>query len=718
MARTLFLAILLSWGIFGGAQAAMIECLDGPRIGQAPAAALPGDRAAKLELESERVEAVADGPLMTLTVTQTFRYRGKFFSPGDEASLSLRTSHLAALFDYWITEEGVTHRGIVRDSSSARKEYDANVSQRRDPGLAEWKDEGLLQLSLYPVLRGGVRKDQGFTLAQVLPVDSSGVVTLHYDLPVYGVGRTEWRLRFPRGIPRRVSSTIPLTVDPAAPDTLVGRLTGLPVGTKSLDVRYGLPGLDAPELVWVDPSKKRFLMITPTEVGADAASRPIFVAWMGPIEMLDALAVDRGRRVAAGRARVIGDSVVWGKLEASIRTLALSLDGGQPLAAMDTARMAAIVAPGVVLFANPFATQAGIDAGWKAARRAPVIAPSTVPTTKERLGLSVRPPGFQEASPRSTPSLVGFWPPVGELLVPNFKCARERSCRRACLANQKTLAGAIEMYELDRECKVMGHVLHNRPCRGMRHTHEHTTTVASPKPKAPPPGVFVSYWRHGIRREFHSCDDPTCPEAPWAPCADRTCHLTENRKVAARIPPWLFAILKSGGYLQSVPLDPGGGAYSSDHYCLVPWGNGIFCLWHGEIQPRIGHSTTARAQLESEGIVDPAILAAALDYVLHPPSRPLDDLAARFAVFVFAVACPVFLFTLLRRSARQTAAILKGAIGGTVVFAVAYTVAVPLGAAFLAVVPLGFLAGQVIGTVASLMVRGLFGLLAHLLRRW
>lgn len=39
---------------------------------------------------------------------------------------------------------------------------------------------------------------------------------------------------------------------------------------------------------------------------------------------------------------------------------------------------------------------------------------------------------------------------LAAIAVPNFKRARERANTRACYANQKTIAGAIEMYNLDK----------------------------------------------------------------------------------------------------------------------------------------------------------------------------------------------------------------------------------------------------------------------------
>jgi len=38
---------------------------------------------------------------------------------------------------------------------------------------------------------------------------------------------------------------------------------------------------------------------------------------------------------------------------------------------------------------------------------------------------------------------------LAAIAVPNFRAARERANIRACYANQKTIAGAVEMYNLD-----------------------------------------------------------------------------------------------------------------------------------------------------------------------------------------------------------------------------------------------------------------------------
>jgi competence protein ComGC len=94
---------------------------------------------------------------------------------------------------------------------------------------------------------------------------------------------------------------------------------------------------------------------------------------------------------------------------------------------------------------------------------------------------------------------------LAAISVPNFRSARERANTRACFANQKTIAGAVEMYNLDSNC-----------CRT------------------------------DIGMQF-------------------------------------LAELVKGGYLQSVPVDPGLGPNSGSNYYFTEDGNGIACRIHGTI---------------------------------------------------------------------------------------------------------------------------------------
>jgi len=94
---------------------------------------------------------------------------------------------------------------------------------------------------------------------------------------------------------------------------------------------------------------------------------------------------------------------------------------------------------------------------------------------------------------------------LAAIAVPNFKAARERANTRACYANQKTVAGAMEMYNLDKNTK---------------------------------------------RTDLSG----------------------------------MWSALKSGGYLQSVPNDPGSGTGSSAQYSYTGSGNGVKCGVHSTIQ--------------------------------------------------------------------------------------------------------------------------------------
>jgi prepilin-type N-terminal cleavage/methylation domain-containing protein len=97
---------------------------------------------------------------------------------------------------------------------------------------------------------------------------------------------------------------------------------------------------------------------------------------------------------------------------------------------------------------------------------------------------------------------------LAAIAVPNFRAARERANTRACYANQKTIAGAVEMYNLD------------------KNTRRSDIGVAS-----------------------------------------------------------FMQSLVSGGYLQSIPNDPGqGGTATVANYAYTAGGNGIKCGIHGAIQ--------------------------------------------------------------------------------------------------------------------------------------
>ncbi len=94
---------------------------------------------------------------------------------------------------------------------------------------------------------------------------------------------------------------------------------------------------------------------------------------------------------------------------------------------------------------------------------------------------------------------------LAAIAVPNFQKARQRANSRACYANQKTIGGAIEMYNLD------------------------------------------------FNTSIEACDAT------------------------------FLGTLKTNGYLQSVPQDPGQGNSSAGNYTMDALGT-IYCTKHGGIQ--------------------------------------------------------------------------------------------------------------------------------------
>jgi competence protein ComGC len=106
---------------------------------------------------------------------------------------------------------------------------------------------------------------------------------------------------------------------------------------------------------------------------------------------------------------------------------------------------------------------------------------------------------------------------LAAIAVPNFAKARERANTRACFANQKTIAGAVEMYRLDK-----------------------------------------------------------------SKTAEQTGQLDHQ----------FFVELKSGGYLMSIPTDPGKGPGTDNHYYFQdPTSPLVACRVHGNYKDGIRPAT-------------------------------------------------------------------------------------------------------------------------------
>lgn len=526
-------------------------------------------RSSEMVLAREDLDVSIAGPVASVTVRQTWRYDGTWQSPGDEASQQVRASHLSALHDYWITENGARYPGRVRDLRSAKAAYQANLARRQDPGLVEWVDEGVYHVRLYPVPKMGGTKDQGFTLVQALPV-RDGAMTLRWHLPVYALERGSITIRGVNGTRfSAVTANFAVVGDAAR---LTGSYDRIPAGWKVLEIKLSTEELArrGDDLSWYDARGTRFLQMTPA---------PEFVACLAGNGAEGPAARFLRRPLAQSHGTRIPDE--WlARLAASAQAMRLDLDQDRASEAMGTLAGVAQVGPGVVLYADPAQTAAQIQAGWEAAI-ATADTPPPAPAAPAQPGLLSR---------------LDFQVPMG-IAVPNFKCARERANGRACFANQKTLAGAIEMFCLDKNVKL-GRRIFGAPVRPKGGTVTYR----------PPQGVEVSYWRgpermfdYRAKRQLEPVDDPwsgtqsaadlSGPGESWIDSSDTP--------RAVRVPAWLLRELKDGGYLQSIPSDPGFGAGTEHNYWLTTSGNGIVCVNHGFIQG--GNGSSAREQLMAAG---------------------------------------------------------------------------------------------------------------------
>lgn len=129
-----------------------------------------------------------------------------------------------------------------------------------------------------------------------------------------------------------------------------------------------------------------------------------------------------------------------------------------------------------------------------------------------------------------------------------------------CMKMQRVVAGAIEMYQLDKGCVLLAHITGGKT------------------------------WDQNEPFKSHTDEKPA-------------------GVVCALIPDALFNTMVSGNYLQFKPGHAIGGG--EDGLCMTTWGNGVFCLVHGQIEPVGDYGTPPRTQLELSGVTDKGILERA-----------------------------------------------------------------------------------------------------------
>lgn len=108
-----------------------------------------------IAIELHQVDAVVDGPVAEVRVTQLFRnptrnvVEGVYIFPLPEE---------AAVSDFQMTVDGQVLEGKLLDKDEARRIYESIVRSRRDPALLEYVGRNLFQTSVFPIPAGASRK--------------------------------------------------------------------------------------------------------------------------------------------------------------------------------------------------------------------------------------------------------------------------------------------------------------------------------------------------------------------------------------------------------------------------------------------------------------------------------------------------------------------------------------------------------------------------------
>lgn len=170
------------------------------------------------------------------------------------------------------------------------------------------------------------------------------------------------------------------------------------------------------------------------------------------------------------------------------------------------------------------------------------------------------------------------------IMRPSNAAARDR---RACIGVQHTIAGAIEIYNMDQNTNVerLDAALFEKLVDG-------GYLQKLPEDPGWGPGTAshfafddagngVTCRVHGSDLAAELTDAQRCYlNEHWIAGAIEMYCLDNNVKVDA-ITPELLAKLVERGYLETLPEDPGQGPGTAGHYGFTPDGNGVTCAVHG-----------------------------------------------------------------------------------------------------------------------------------------
>jgi Ca-activated chloride channel family protein len=147
-----FALALLVVNLFAPAVNAQGIIIDPPIEPPAVIAPLP---VAAIALDEHHVEAVIDGPVANVHVSQIFRNQsgrtveGRYLFPLPAD---------AAVSDFQLTVDGQVLEGKLLNKEEARRIYEEIVRRQLDPALLEYMGRGLFQTSVFPIPAGATRK--------------------------------------------------------------------------------------------------------------------------------------------------------------------------------------------------------------------------------------------------------------------------------------------------------------------------------------------------------------------------------------------------------------------------------------------------------------------------------------------------------------------------------------------------------------------------------
>jgi hypothetical protein len=588
-----------------------------------PEPAVAADRqwlAGVMHLAKLSVRADLDHGVARVRVSQTFRNGQHSRMPGDEAVTSFEVSPLTAFWNYRITEEGKWWNGLLVPRQEGRAEYDRIVRRSRDPGLLEWQEPCRYTSSVYPVPPDGGTKDVEFEYDEALRLTTDGHLVFRFPLGAWLVEEVQFELRVRdgRGLSGyRAAPELPVERAPDGSETcaFVGRLqpkSRLP----DLELRLQLarpfagPGgkalrpLELPggELLVPIPVSERDLESRAVTggflIGKRQGPAPAGVVRLGefaPVptgpELEPPVEIDADFSAKLDLPASLGPA--WKRLREQAVAQSLYREGflnrtGSPPSARTT--QFGCVTPFASFLAKPAPDPE---------RKLP--GPRTAAGADASGSLPPLPSAQRPVAGRASGSEWHFSP------FGNFRAARERAYHRACFANQKTIAGALEMYELDSNARVAG--------PGGLADRAAYRSLFSPA--------------RGIAFELLAVH---AARPPWRP-----------GRWLDELPAGLWKELVDGGYLRARPECPGASSSSLANYALLQPEGRVFCLRHGLYDA----TGAARQQLVEAGVGDPSSLARAevTDFVAARRRREkwrlVEELAQLLAI-VLMLGCIVW----------------------------------------------------------------------------